>query len=592
MRRAMSDSECSEPYDKLDKLCSCSMTDFADHLQEALGPNYQLDRELMGGGMSRVFVAIDRVLGRKVVVKVLPPELAAGVNRERFRREIQVAAQLQHPHIVPLLSAGEQGDLLWYTMPYIDGESLRAALERKRQFTPREVIRILHDVIDALAFAHERGVIHRDIKPANILTQGSHALVTDFGVAKAISAALPLSGVTSAGIAIGTPAYMAPEQLAGDSTADHRMDIYAAGLLAYELLTGVSPFTSPSPRETLAAQLTRDPKPLHEVSTDVPHSLSVLIMRCLAKDPDARPQRADEVLRELDSLTMPLGVTPQEGTVKSPTRRRPWAGVAAIAILFAVLAGVGYAVTRQRARTSLPPVTPPAPAAAARLPAPSESLVKRAAAASGIAPPPVAKPLITHDDSVRIADAVRRRLDAAKARDSVAKAKLAEQTQRKMMDSIIAANSGASATTATGPRRVIIAEPPEVRQWPEAALLGRAVADSLRRILRPRTRQYNIVDADSVRLALVRSRDVAELTKTLNSDLLVSIRLTALPRDSAMLLLQIYDLGAVSSYRSRAAAGRPVPKNEVLENLDALLLSTVTYLDEMTRAPRRPPPPP
>ena len=588
----MSDSECSEPYDKLDKLCSCSMTDFADHLQEALGPNYQLDRELMGGGMSRVFVAIDRVLGRKVVVKVLPPELAAGVNRERFRREIQVAAQLQHPHIVPLLSAGEQGDLLWYTMPYIDGESLRAALERKRQFTPREVIRILHDVIDALAFAHERGVIHRDIKPANILTQGSHALVTDFGVAKAISAALPLSGVTSAGIAIGTPAYMAPEQLAGDSTADHRMDIYAAGLLAYELLTGVSPFTSPSPRETLAAQLTRDPKPLHEVSTDVPHSLSVLIMRCLAKDPDARPQRADEVLRELDSLTMPLGVTPQEGTVKSPTRRRPWAGVAAIAILFAVLAGVGYAVTRQRARTSLPPVTPPAPAAAARLPAPSESLVKRAAAASGIAPPPVAKPLITHDDSVRIADAVRRRLDAAKARDSVAKAKLAEQTQRKMMDSIIAANSGASATTATGPRRVIIAEPPEVRQWPEAALLGRAVADSLRRILRPRTRQYNIVDADSVRLALVRSRDVAELTKTLNSDLLVSIRLTALPRDSAMLLLQIYDLGAVSSYRSRAAAGRPVPKNEVLENLDALLLSTVTYLDEMTRAPRRPPPPP
>jgi hypothetical protein len=218
--------------------------------------------------------------------------------------------------------------------------------------------------------------------------------------------------------------------------------------------------------------------------------------------------------------------------------------------------------------------------------------VKRAAAASGIAPPPVAKPLITHDDSVRIADAVRRRLDAAKARDSVAKAKLAEQTQRKMMDSIIAANSGASATTATGPRRVIIAEPPEVRQWPEAALLGRAVADSLRRILRARTRQYNIVDADSVRLALVRSRDVAELTKTLNSDLLVSIRLTALPRDSAMLLLQIYDLGAVSSYRSRAAAGRPVPKNEVLENLDALLLSTVTYLDEMTRAPRRPPPPP
>ena len=149
-------------------------------------------------------------------MKVLPPELAAGVNRERFRREIQVAAQLQHPHIVPLLSAGEQGDLLWYTMPFIDGESLRAALERKKPFSVREVTRILHDVVDALAFAHARGVIHRDIKPANILTQGAHALVADFGVAKALSAAMPLSGVTSAGIAIGTPAYMAPEQLAGD----------------------------------------------------------------------------------------------------------------------------------------------------------------------------------------------------------------------------------------------------------------------------------------------------------------------------------------------------------------------------------------
>jgi len=568
------------------------MTDFADHLQAALGANYQLDRELTGGGMSRVFVAIDRVLGRKVVVKVLPPELAAGVNRERFRREIQVAAQLQHPHIVPLLSAGEEGDLLWYTMPYIEGESLRAALERKKKFSSREVIRILHDVIDALAFAHERGVIHRDIKPANILTQGSHALVTDFGVAKAISAALPLSGVTSAGIAIGTPAYMAPEQLAGDSSADHRMDIYAAGLLAYELLTGVSPFTSPSPRETLAAQLTRDPKPLDQVSADVPHSLSVLIMRCLAKDPDARPQRAEEVLHELDSLTMPLGTTPQPGTVSTPTKQRPWLGVAAVAILFVALAGVGYAVTRQRGRVNTTPPAASRPAApSAPLPAPTESLVKRAAAASGIAPPPVPKPLITHEDSVRIAEVVRKRLDAAKARDSAAKAKIAEQTQRKMVDSIIAANSGAATSNPTGPRRIIIAEPPEVRQWPEAALLGRAVADSLRRILRPRTRQFTLVDADSVRAALSRSRDLGDLTKSLDSDLLVTIRLTALPRDSAMLMIQAYDLGAIPSYRSRTAPSRPVPKNEVLANLDALLLSTVTYLDEMTRAPRRPAPP-
>jgi hypothetical protein len=175
-----------------------------------------------------------------------------------------------------------------------------------------------------------------------------------------------------------------------------------------------------------------------------------------------------------------------------------------------------------------------------------------------------------------------------KLRDSIAKAKIAEQTQRKMMDSIIAANSGAAVATPTGPRRIVIAEPPEIRQWPEAALLGRAVADSLRRILRPRAKQFILVDADSVRSALVRSRNIGELAKSLNSDLLVSIRLTALPRDSAMLMIQAYDLGAVSSHQSRLAANRPVAKNEVLANLDALLLLTVTYLDEMSRAPRRP----
>src|SRR5262252_1711061 len=322
------------------------MMDFAEQLQTALGTGYQLESELAGGGMSRVFVAIDRSLGRKVVVKVLPPDLAAGVNRDRFRREIQVAAQLQHPHIVPLLSAGEQGDLLWYTMPYIEGESLRAALERKRALSVRDVMRILHDIVDALAFAHSHGVIHRDIKPANILTQGSHALVADFGVAKALSAAMPITGVTSAGIAIGTPAYMAPEQLAGDAAADHRMDIYAVGLLAYELVTGVSPFTGPSPRETLAAQLTRDPKPLHEISAGIPRSLSALIMRCLAKDPAQRPQTADEVLHELDSLTMPLGVTPDGGEVTAVKRKRRATIVLATVVPLLVIAAL-YALSRR-----------------------------------------------------------------------------------------------------------------------------------------------------------------------------------------------------------------------------------------------------
>jgi len=572
------------------------MTDFSDHLQAALGTNYKLDRELTGGGMSRVFVAIDSVLGRKVVVKVLPPELAAGVNRDRFRREIQVAAQLQHPHIVPLLSAGEQGDLLWYTMPYIEGESLRAALERKRKFTAREIMRILHDIVDALSFAHERGVIHRDIKPANILTQGAHALVTDFGVAKAISAALPSTGLTSAGIAIGTPAYMAPEQLAGDSAADHRIDIYAVGLLAYELVTGESPFTGPSPRETLAAQLTRDPKPLHEVSPEIPRTLSALIMRCLAKDPAARPQRAEEILHELDSMTMPIGITPQSGGVDAPVRRKSWAGFAAVAILIAVLAGVGYAVSRSKTSTQTQlatQLTKTAPATPATPKTQPESIVKKTAEASGVAPkaaPP--KPaVVSHEDSVKIAQAIQKRIEAQKVKDSIAKAKIAEDMRRKMMDSIIAANSGTPAANPNGPRRLVIAEPPEQRNWAEASLLGRAVADSLRRMLRLRRNQYTLVDQDSVRDVLLRTRTVSEVTKSLNSDLLVSIVLVATRGDSAVLQIQSFDLTAINQFRQRAATSKPVPKNEVLGQLDALLLSTVTYLDEMTRAPRRPAPP-
>ena len=567
------------------------MTEFAEQLQNALGPTYQLDNELTGGGMSRVFAAVDRSLGRRVVVKVLPPDLAAGVNRERFRREIQVAAQLQHPHIVPLLSAGEHGDLLWYTMPFIDGESLRAAIERKRTFSPREVVRILHDVVDALAFAHARGVIHRDIKPANILTQGSHALVTDFGVAKAISAALPIGAVTTAGIAIGTPAYMAPEQLAGDPAADHRIDIYAVGLLAYELLTGVSPFTGASPRETLAAQLTRDPSPLHEIAPGVPRNVSALVMRCLAKDPAIRPQSADEILQELDSLTMPFGVTPQAGGVEAPARKRPWRSVAAVAILAMVLAGVGYAVSKQRDRMTVVGSRPTAPTVAKPTPDTTRKMAQQAApaVAGPVAPP--APPVVTHDDSVRIAAAVQKRVAAAKLRDSIAKAKLAQETERKMMDSIIAANSGSGGAAAVAPRRLIIAEPPEISQWPEAALLGRAVADSLRRMLRGRARLYTLVDQDSVRMALVRSRDIGEMSKALGTDLLVSIRLTAMPRDSAMLMLQLWDLGAANAYRTRVSGGRRVAKNEVLAGLDAVLLTTITYLDEMSRAPRRPPPP-
>src|ERR1044071_7049952 len=177
-------------------------------LRAALDSTYAVEGEIAGGGMSRVFLADERALGRRVVLKVLPPELTAGVNRDRFRREIQFAARLQHPHIVPLLAAGQVGDILYYTMPFVEGETLRARLEKDGPMPAARVLAILQDVVDALAYAHSRGLVHRDIKPENILIQRGHALVTDFGVAKAISESLPGTAATTIGVAVGTPAYI------------------------------------------------------------------------------------------------------------------------------------------------------------------------------------------------------------------------------------------------------------------------------------------------------------------------------------------------------------------------------------------------
>ncbi len=223
------------------------MAELRDRLQSALGPAYRVESELGGGGMSRVFLAEEVRLGRSVVVKVLPPEMAAGVSAERFEREIQLAAKLQHPHIVPLLTAGAKGDLLYYVMPHIAGESLRSRITHERALPVGETVRILRDVCDALAYAHGHGVVHRDVKPDNVLISGKHALVTDFGVAKAVSISSGAGTLTSLGMALGTPAYMAPEQAAGDPNVDHRADLYAVGALGYELLAGRTPFGGLSP---------------------------------------------------------------------------------------------------------------------------------------------------------------------------------------------------------------------------------------------------------------------------------------------------------------------------------------------------------
>src|SRR5713226_6209580 len=213
-----------------------------EQLQANLGSAYTIERELGGGGMSRIFLAKEVRLERTVVVKVLAPQLAAGVSVDRFEREIHLAAKLQHPHIVPLLTAGSAGDLLYYMMPHIEGESLRARLAHDHELPVGETVRILRDVVDALAYAHAQGIVHRDIKPANVLLSGKHALVTDFGVAKAVSESTGQTALTSVGVALGTPAYMAPEQAAADPNTDHRADVYAVGVLAYELLTGRQPY--------------------------------------------------------------------------------------------------------------------------------------------------------------------------------------------------------------------------------------------------------------------------------------------------------------------------------------------------------------
>jgi len=285
------------------------VTELRDDLQAALGTTYRIEQELGGGGMSRVFLAEEVALGRKVVIKVLPPEMVSGVNQDRFRREIQLAARLQHPHIVPLLAAGASGDLLWYAMPFIEGESLRVRLARQGDLPVRDAIQILREIADALGYAHTQGVVHRDIKPDNILVSGRHVLVTDFGVAKAVSDSTKGQSLTSLGMALGTPAYMAPEQASADPLVDHRADIYALGAMAYEMLSGQPPFTGANPQAVLAAHVMKAPEAVSAARPAVPPALNALVMRCLEKRPSDRWQSAEELGTQLDLLLTPSGGT-------------------------------------------------------------------------------------------------------------------------------------------------------------------------------------------------------------------------------------------------------------------------------------------
>ncbi len=323
--------------------------DVQQSLQRALGDAFRLERELGGGGMSRVFVAHDQSLDRDVVVKVLASEFTSGLSIDRFRREIQLIAKLQHPHIVSILSAGSADGSLYYVMPYVRGETLRARMTRDGGLPIADVVKVLREVLDALAFAHHDGIVHRDIKPENVLLEAGHAVVADFGIAKALRES---GNMTSAGIAIGTPTYMAPEQATADPSTDHRADLYAVGVMAYELLAGTPPFTG-STQQIITAHITTPAPPVQSKRADVPAALAALIARALAKDPAARPQSAQEMLQTLETLSVPRTVA--TAGIRASSSRARWSMFAG-AVVLTTVAAVGVTTLRSRAAVAQPVV--------------------------------------------------------------------------------------------------------------------------------------------------------------------------------------------------------------------------------------------
>jgi serine/threonine-protein kinase len=288
-----------------------------DRLQTELRDQYELLQELPRGGMARVFKAREIALNRIVVIKVLSPELAATLSAERFKREIRMAARLQHPHIVPLLNAGDAGGLLYYTMPFVDGESLRERLGRERPMMLENVAQVLVEVAGALDYAHKAGLVHRDIKPENVMFFHDTAVVLDFGIARAVTVAsddnIKSSGarITQSGMSLGTPLYVSPEQARGDPDLDHRADIYSLGVVAYEMVTGHPPFSGRSPQVVFAAHADQPPEPIASKREGVPPRLSAIIMKCLEKSPADRPQAASEIANMLRA-------TPAAGVQRVP----------------------------------------------------------------------------------------------------------------------------------------------------------------------------------------------------------------------------------------------------------------------------------
>ena len=580
-----------------------------DDLKSALGDAYTIERELTGGGMSRVFVAKEHALGREVVIKVLPPDLAAGVNRSRFRQEVQLAARLSHPYIVPLLHAGEHGELLWFTMPYIPGESLRTRLARTGALKSPEVLKLLHDVVEALAYAHSRGVIHRDIKPGNILSDGRHALVTDFGVAKALNAALPMGGPghTTSGMAIGTPAYMAPEQLAADPDADHRVDLYAVGLLAYELLSGVSPFAAPSPTATMTAQLTRVPEPLHTLHADISPAFSDLVQHLLAKSPEDRPPDAQAVLHELDRISGALAADVHRSTSgETNGRKRASAWPLALATV-GVLAMVGAGFWWSQ-HGSVKPAAP-------------DTTATHVGSDTDLNSPLPVRPM-DHQDSLRIAEALRSelaQLDAGKAKssartpaptgidtaalarqlaafDSVIKTRYAEMRRPPPPDgpprpaqstttTVIGANGAAPATPSNDEaRRVLLfASPLRGRDTLMRSLEAQLTGDLQTRLTG--MRGYQVAPVDTAAASRGRGgRGGPSRAMFDSADVVIFVSLQPGNNDSSVLRIQLRNT-ASGTIESRALTSKPVYKATSIDQFRGTINDAVRTLNFLRRLP-------
>ncbi|HEX6573694.1 MAG TPA: serine/threonine-protein kinase [Gemmatimonadaceae bacterium] len=278
-----------------------------ERLRASFADLYKIEGEMKGGGMSRLFMATDLALNRKVVIKILPPDMVSPMMLARFKRESEVTAKLQHPHILPVISAGVRDGLVYYIMPFIDGESLRGRLEREKQLPINDAVRLLREVTDALAYAHRQGIVHRDIKPENILIQDGHAILADFGIAAAFGGGGSDTGprLTGTGMSLGTVGYMAPEQALGERNVDARADVYAVGVVGYEMFAGEPPFTGATDQAILVAHLTRDAERVDVVRADTPPSVAAAIAKAMAKDPTARFQKAADFRDALDSPAAP-----------------------------------------------------------------------------------------------------------------------------------------------------------------------------------------------------------------------------------------------------------------------------------------------